>query len=237
MNFGHGVAKAGTDPFKYWVIDNYLPEEMADQLAFNFPEPTDDWWRYDNRFESKRATDKLSLMPNEHIQTLLFGNSYLFISPLEELTGIDGLISDPWFRGGGLHWIGKGGLLDPHCDFNWQTKLKLVRKLNALLYLNKGYQKEYGGALKLYDKKMNEKVVIEPLFNRMVIFETDAEGFHGHPDAWSGPSPRKSMAWYYYLSNGVAPGDIHSTKFQKLPNEETTPEIEALRLKRNEGRL
>jgi hypothetical protein len=237
MNFGNGVARAGTDPFKFWVVDNYLPEEMADQLAFNFPEPTEEWYKYANMFEMKRATDRLELMPNEHVQSLLFGNSYLFIRPLEELTGIDGLIPDPWFRGGGLHWIGKGGLLKPHLDFNWHKKLKLSRKLNALLYLNKGYKKEYGGALKLYDKNMNEKVVIEPLFNRYVIFETDADGFHGHPDAWAGPTPRRSMAWYFYQSDAEEPKDIHSTKFQKLPDEETTPEIEALRMKRNEGRL
>ncbi len=233
-------AKGGTDPFKFWVMDDFLPLDMAEQLAFNFPEPTDDWYRYDNMFETKRATDKLELMPTEHISTLLHMNSYLFMDGLETLTGIDGLIPDPKFRGGGLHQIMKGGRLEIHADFNWQTKLKLDRRLNVLLYLNKGYEPSYGGQLELWNKDMTESVVrIEPIFNRLVVFETTDTSFHGHPNPWNGPSPRRSLALYYY-TNGRPDSEKsppHSTKFQKRPNDETTDEIEQLRARRNEGRL
>ncbi len=238
MNFGHGIASGGTDPFKYWVVDNFYDEMIAKQLAFDFPAVTEDWYKYENHFETKRATDKLELMPSLHVSTLLMANSYLFLNNLEKLTGISGLIPDPQFRGGGLHQIMKNGKLDIHCDFNWHKHLKLQRKLNVLLYLNPGYEAHYGGALELWDKEMTKRVVkIEPIFNRLVIFETDSESYHGHPDPWQGPTPRKSMAWYFYVSNATEPEAVHSTKFQKLPEAETTPEIEAMRAKRNEGRL
>lgn len=238
MNFGHGKATGGTEPFRFWVVDDYYDNKVAKKLAFDFPEPTDEWYKYENHFETKRATDKLELMPSLHVSTLLMANSYLFLNNLEALTGISGLIPDPQFRGGGLHQIMKGGYLGIHSDFNWHKHLKLRRKLNVLLYLNQGYESGYGGELELWNKDMSKRVVkIEPIFNRLVIFETDSDSYHGHPNPWMGPMPRRSMAWYFYVSDCEEPKDVHSTKFQKLPDEITTPEIEALRLKRNEGRL
>ncbi len=238
MNFGFGVVRAGTEPFRHWVVDNFYDPQIAKQLAFDFPAVTDEWYKYENHFETKRATDKLELMTSLHVSTLLMGNSYLFLNQIEKLTGISGLIPDPQFRGGGLHQIMKGGKLDIHSDFNWHKHLKLKRKLNVLLYLNPGYEPHYGGELELWNKDMSECVTkIAPLFNRLVIFETDSESYHGHPNPWQGTTPRKSLAWYFYVSTAEQPDDIHSTKFQKLPDEDTTPEIEALRAKRNEGRL
>ncbi len=238
MNFGNGNIKGGTDPFKFWVIDDFLPQEMADQLYFNFPPVTDEWYKYENHFETKRATDKLELMPQEHTSLLLLGNTYLFIDKLEELTGITGLIPDPRFRGGGLHQIMPGGKLDIHADFNWHTHLQLDRRLNVLLYLNKGYKPEYAGQLELWDKEMSKCVhSIEPLFNRLVIFETTDTAFHGHPSPWNSIVSRRSMAWYFY-SNGRPASEkslAHSTKFQRRPGDETTPEIEQLRAERNEA--
>ena len=64
---------------------------------------------------------------------------------LETLTGIDGVIPDPYFVGGGLHQIKPGGHLEVHADFNRHTKLKLDRRINLLLYLNKDWKDEYGG--------------------------------------------------------------------------------------------
>ena len=51
---------------------------------------------------------------------------------LETLTGIDGLVPDPYFAGGGLHQIVRGGFLKVHADFNWHPKLRLDRRLNML---------------------------------------------------------------------------------------------------------
>jgi len=228
------------DPFRYWIVDDFLPQQAADSLYFNFPEPDDDWYRYENHFEVKRATDRWDKIPIEHWMVLAGMNTCAFTAPLEKITGISGIIPDPYFRGGGLHWIKETGKLDIHADFNVHKHLNLDRRLNVLLYLNKGYQKEWGGELELWDKEMKTCVKrIEPIFNRLVIFETTDFSFHGHPDPWRGTSPRRSMAWYFY-TNGRPDHEKsapHSTKFQKRPNEETNLEIEALREKRNMGRL
>ena len=45
-------------------------------------------------------------------------NSAPFLRFLERLTGIDQLIPDPYFIGGGLHQIVPGGKLGIHADFS-----------------------------------------------------------------------------------------------------------------------
>lgn len=84
--------------------------------------------------------------------------------------------------GGGLHELRNGGYLNVHADFNRHPKLKLDRRLNVLIYLNKDWISEYGGELQLWDKEMKncEKKII-PIFNRMVIFSTTDFSYHGNP--------------------------------------------------------
>jgi len=44
---------------------------------------------------------------------------------------------------------------------------------------------------------------IQPVFNRCVIFNTDADSYHGHPDPLNTPDAitRKSLALYYYTAS------------------------------------
>lgn len=229
------------EPFRHWIVDDFLPQQAAESLYFNFPEPDDEWYRYDNMFEMKRATDKFTKIPIEHWMVLAGMNTDAFILVLEKITGIEGIIPDPAFRGGGLHWSGKGGKLDVHADFCWHEKLKLHRKLNSLLYLNKDWKEEHGGELQLWSQQNGEAkecvVKLAPKFNRLVIFETDSNSFHGHPTPWNSSIPRRSLAHYFYTSSSSKPENAHSTMFKKLPGEVTSPEIELLRQRRNKGRL
>ena len=107
---------------------------------------------------------------------------------LEGLTTIQGLIPDPYFIGGGYHETGRGGKLGIHADFRINEQLHLHRRLNVIIYLNERWQPEWGGALELWDREMKEKCrEVMPVFNRCVIFNTDANSFHGHPDPLQRP--------------------------------------------------
>lgn len=100
-----------------------------------------------------------------------------------------------------MHSTTKGGFLKMHADFNWHKKLKLFRRLNLLLYLNKDWKEEWGGNLELSTKDIyNSNKSIIPIFNRMVIFTTDDKSFHGQPKELSCPEQtwRNSIALYYY---------------------------------------
>ena len=104
-------------------------------------------------------------------------------------------------NGGGLHEIKKGGILKIHTDFNKHPNLDLDRRVNVLIYLNKKWEKDYGGNLELWDRNMKscDKKIL-PIFNTMVIFSTNDFSNHGHPQPVICPSniSRKSIALYYF---------------------------------------
>ena len=152
-------------------------------------------------------------------------NSASFLKFLEGLTGIEKLIGDPQFEGGGLHQIPAGGKLAIHIDFNKHLYYGLERRLNLLIYLNKNWREEYGGHFELWDHGITRMITkVAPVFNRVVIFSTSRFSYHGHPDPLRCPPDvtRKSLALYYYTiadEPNETIRDRHSTLFQKRPGE------------------
>ena len=119
------------------------------------------------------------------------------------LTGIEKLLPDPYLYGGGMHQILNGGKLAVHIDFNDHKKLNFYRRINVLLYLNKGWRKNYNGQLEFWDENLSQCVKsVAPDFNRLVIFNTEKHFFHGHPKLLCVPEKvtRKSLALYYYAA-------------------------------------
>ena len=150
----------------------------------NFIEPTDGQWKpFESRHELKQSCEDETRLLGSTRQLLAEFNSSTIIGFLEELTGVVGLCPDPHFRGGGLHQTERDGFLGIHADFNVDSRLRLDRRLNLLLYLNKDWEEYYGGHLELWNTGMTESVVkVLPVFNRCVIFNTTDTAFHGHPD-------------------------------------------------------
>ena len=213
-------------PFPHVVIDEFLP---ADQLAAIVDELSAageiaHTQRFDNAEERKLATDDESRLPPAARHLLTQFNSAVFIEFLESLTGIEGLVPDPHFVGGGFHEIKRGGFLKVHADFNKHRRLRLDRRINLLLYLNRDWREEYGGHLELWstDMKTREQRIL-PVFNRCVIFNTTDFSYHGHPEPLMAPEgvSRRSLALYYY-TNGRPEEEVsddHGTLFQARPGE------------------
>ena len=127
--------------------------------------------------------------------------------------------SDPYFLGGGFHETLRGGCLGIHADFNIHQKMKLRRRVNVLVYLNEDWDPTYGGDLELWTRDMKQKAKsVSPLFNRCVIFNTDDDSWHGHPDALACPEgkSRKSLALYYYTASDAIFSErkLNTTNFQ-----------------------
>lgn len=216
---------ARAEPFPHVVIDDFFPVEALDAILAEFPNPEGiDWQKFEAGTEKKLAS-KLESQLGERTRQFIWGlNSQVFVTFLETLTGIDGLIPDPHLWGGGLHQIVPGGFLKVHADFNRHEKLNLDRRLNLLLYLNRDWKEEYGGHLQLWTRDMSRCVVkVLPVFNRCVVFSTTDFSYHGHPDPLTCPQgrTRKSVAMYYY-TNGRPAEEIsgdHSTLFKPRPGE------------------
>ena len=145
-----------SQPFPHIVIDNFLENKFANIAAEelkNF-----EGWDYDptdyssgvqqNKFFCPGIDEDLEKMKKETVMTyqiLHFLNSDITIRFLEKLTGVKNLIADPKYIGGGYHKIKKGGKLAIHADYNLHPETKLHRRINLLVYLNPGWQEEWGG--------------------------------------------------------------------------------------------
>ncbi|MCZ8173460.1 MAG: 2OG-Fe(II) oxygenase, partial [Brevundimonas sp.] len=128
-------------------------------------------------------------------------NSAMFLQAMGERLGIDKLVPDPYFTGGGLNVTTKSGLLDVHVDGNYHDATGLNRRVNALLYLNHDWKPEWGGEFGIYDNAGENCVKkVAPLFNRLVIFDSHDRSYHGLPDPLNFPDGeyRRSVILYYY---------------------------------------
>ncbi len=208
-------------PFPHIVIDDFLSPAVLDMCLQEFPKaPGSDAVAFDRdqeRYKTQFQPDELS----PRARTLFYSfNSRPFVRLLQNITGIKGLIPDPYFVGGGFHEVGPGGHLSIHADFNHHKLMDVERRINVLIYLNKDWKEEYGGSLELWDRDMKTKVQsVVPLFNRCVIFNTDSTSYHGNPEVVRHPDgvARRSIALYYYTATWSSAKREHTTQFRVRP--------------------
>jgi Rps23 Pro-64 3,4-dihydroxylase Tpa1-like proline 4-hydroxylase len=204
-------------PYHHIAIDDFLPMEVAWKV------------REEALLVGEKGPENSS--PQEHLKSsynpdelpdytrLVFTalNSQSFIRFLEEMTGIEGLIPDPYFKGGGIHRTNNGGYLGIHADFNHHKQMNLERRLNVLIYLNPDWKPEYGGAFEIWTDDMKKRVAsYPPIMNRMCCFSTSSTSMHGNPEPVNHPEgkPRISIALYYYTATWTDSHVAHSTLFR-----------------------
>jgi hypothetical protein len=207
VNVLKALAKSFSEgkPFPHIVIDDFVTVDH-DEVCAAFP--TQDWafWdRFDDGYQfQKRHCSEISRMPALYRNMIHELSGPAFLRILEAITGIRGLLPDPYLYGGGLHLSGPGGILAPHVDFTSLGPLALYRRLNLLIYFNSEWEEQYGGCLELYEKGRTEPAVtIVPSFGRCILFRTDNQSIHGFSRPIIGENRwRKSLALYYYTSEG-----------------------------------
>ena len=233
-------------PFPHVVIDNALPDAYLREFAKEFPEVSL------SEGQAKHGFGRCYL-PGEHKKCSLADNgitimetpyahglfslllSQAFVSFLEDLTGIMGIISDNAFQGSGVDQTLPGGALGIHTDFHFNAWLKLTRRVNVFLYFNDDWKEEYGGHLELWSaddgpgehgarpspKKLKRSVL--PIWNRMFVFATGDRSFHGHPMPLNTTDRnRRSVAMYYYTNGAPETEDHGGKKVPTLPRMEST---------------
>lgn len=187
------------EPFPHIIIDDFLDKKCIRNTIKGFSSVN---WASYNHFNEKKSGNKSINFDPLLSNTIKALNSKPFLQLLEKITGIDNLIADPELGSGGVHRSTRGGYLNIHADFTVHPyKKNWHRRVNVLVYLNEFWDDNWGGQLELWDKNMKSCVQkISPLFNRCVIFNTNEDSFHGHPEPMQCPENifRKSLALYYY---------------------------------------
>ena len=216
-----------TSPFPSMVLDDFLDKDFAHAVAGAYPSYAQarsmgrEFSAVNERFKIQVTEPSKFPVDVKRLADEICGAS--FISQLESITGIQNLVPDPRFLGGGMHITGAGGRLDVHVDFNFDEELGLHRRLNILIYLNEVWEDDWGGELELWDSSVTTcKNSILPAFNRCAVFATSESSFHGvQPVRCPDGVVRKSFAAYYYTKEAPADwdGQSHSTIFKARPSE------------------
>lgn len=223
----YAAAFARRDPFRHVVIDGFFAPEYASRLVAEFPS----FERGNARNENGELGNKSTI---EKIRNL--GPAYAALDdlvrskPLLDLvgriTGIDDLLYDPWYFGGGTHENRSGQDLDAHVDFNRHPVEQWHRRLNLIVYFNCDWDDAWGGSLELHSdpRRDDDRVtLITPLYNRCVIFETTETSWHGFTriaETLDGTArSRKSIALYFYTRERPQEelAETHSTIYVDRP--------------------
>lgn len=209
-------------PFPNIYFDDFFDPDFLRKVLAEFPELREkggDNIYYQNPNEKKLATKGEHRFGEHTLALTRFLNSQTFLEFLQELTGIrETLIPDPYFEGGGFHEIKPGGFLKLHVDFHKHRSMGLDRRLNLLVYLNEDWEESYGGHFELWERDMSACAVkIAPLFNRIAIFSTTGDSWHGHPNPLTCPPDRsrRSLALYYY-SNGRPEHELDKSQRHRI---------------------
>lgn len=195
-------------PFPHIEFDGLFPDEEVRRTHDLLRDLPDSYWEKNSdegievKFRSKWTSEYD--IPEPAREIVRFLNSGRFLRALSHLTGIDHLIPDPYYTGGGFNMIKPGGHLDVHVDGNWHDAMQVHRRLNLILYLNPNWRSEWIGELNFYDEKAEEVVAsVTPMGNRLMVFETTDFSYHGHPEPLQAPEgeARTSIILYYYTAS------------------------------------
>lgn len=221
-------------PFYHQVIDNFLDLGRAKTISQEFPDyHSNIWFFYNNPLEHKKSCNNWYQFGSETYKLFCYLNSKEFITHLQKITGIKKLYPDIGLHGGGLHIHGRGGKLNVHLDYSIHPKLKLQRKLNLILYLTEDWNPKWGGGLELWShqkekNKPDKKIVtVDNIFNRIILFDTTQNSWHGFPDPITCPEGtyRKSIAVYYLIDPPQGTDPRPRALYAPTKEQENNPEI------------
>src|SRR5262252_5857554 len=94
-------------PYQHIGIDGFFDEAVIQGLLSDYPAASYSGWKrasFDAEYEAEKLSlDRLEQFPPSIRIFIEALNSAVFLKFLERLTGINGLIPDPYLAGGGLH--------------------------------------------------------------------------------------------------------------------------------------
>ncbi len=189
-------------PYPHVIIDNFFDPEVLARVTGDFPSQSGrDWIKYDTENEIKQTSRGIADL-SAFTQTFFMQMcAEPMMGFLRDVTGHQDLVADPLFHGGGLHESFRGGWLNVHVDWTQHPVLPLARRLNLIIYLNRDWDPAWGGGLDLCDSTTKVAgATVNPIFNRVVIFETNDHTLHGFPEPLTCPvdQSRKSISLFYW---------------------------------------
>lgn len=212
------TAYRNSKPFPHVVIDNLFLDESLEPLLSEIADMAREQWVNVDRDPRERTVRMRSAtemqQAGDHIVGIVHSAAFLYL--LSEITGVGGLLPDPYLQGAGFAVMRRGDYFDVHADRNVAYDTGLTRRLAMIIFLNKTWKPEYQGKLEFWspDGKRCERS-IDPLFNKTVLFEVAYPNYHGVPAPLACPPDRmrQSFIVYYHTASIDAAAKPHTTIF------------------------
>lgn len=174
-------------PYRHIVIDNSLDRTLAENCVASFPSLDSDCCQTANNpgIEVTFRTTWMSEfdIPDGIIDAVQILDSSIFLNAMARRIGIQKIMPDPYFTGGGLNVTRRGGLLDVHVDGNYHDASGLNRRLNEIVDLTPRWEEGWGGEFGIYDETGKNCVKrVAPIVNRLAIFDSHGFSSHGLPE-------------------------------------------------------
>lgn len=163
---------------RYFVVDNLLPVNLAEQVYASFPNPKKmhlltSFGKIKLKYSHLKDAAKLLQDLNAAIQ------DPKVVAVIEEITGVEKQIPDPTRFAGGISTLVRGYFINPHLDNSHDVETKkYYRTMNVLYYASPNWGLKNGGNYELWDETVTQHVVVPSLFNRLLVMETNRNSWH-----------------------------------------------------------
>lgn len=179
-------------PFPHLVIDHWAEPELVRAAEAEWPR-TD--WPFWHRYDCGKLATKDPLRFPPACAELIRRMLCLRIC---ELLGVDEAFGDWNCHAAGLHAMPTGSSLGLHLDSDHHPNTGWRRAANAVLYLNRTWEPDWGGEFELWNADGSECLkTIAPAFNRMVLFAPSDIAWHAVAPVL-GPETRKTLTVFFW---------------------------------------
>jgi Rps23 Pro-64 3,4-dihydroxylase Tpa1-like proline 4-hydroxylase len=213
-------------PFRYLIIDDFLEPVLAEELSNKFPGLGEMNVNYRGMNERKSEHSDFFNLPPVFAalkKRLSEVDVTTAIGTITQISNLE-LINDRF--GFGLHQGGKDSFLDIHVDYNLHPLKRKQRRINLILFLNRYWEKNWGGALEFWNKDVTKcEQSILPLFNRCVLFECNEYSFHGYSKINCPKEETRRSFYQYYFTEPEEKILFHDTLFKSKPGEALSKKI------------
>ena len=191
-----------TNPYNIWIIDNCFDTDTISQINTNWSYDLKDWYQTRDLINNSKnilehgifGINDPELMPSFIKEFLQKIHTQKFIDDLVHILSIEPLIVDSHMRWSGMRYMNNGSFQLIHSDARKHSETGYIKHLTCLLYLNECYNKSRDeGCLEIWDDRMKKCCYeIEPISNRLVVFENSNTSYHGVPCV---KSERRMLMW------------------------------------------
>jgi Rps23 Pro-64 3,4-dihydroxylase Tpa1-like proline 4-hydroxylase len=212
-------AYAHSGGIPYFIVDELLPEPLANAIATSFPAASELKLKSTLR-ERKYISSQMNLHDALIEETLFAFHDARVVRLVSEITGHTQLHADPMLYAGGISRMERSCFLNPHIDNSHNKDRTLWRSFNLLYYISPGWQPHFGGNLEVWPHGIKDApVMIESRFNRLVVMATHHHSLHSvsrvHADR-----PRNCISNYYFSERPTHPDQLfHVTSFRGRPEQ------------------